>query len=286
MMVDCLGNVGFGTITPATGVNAVYNSTGKNVITIQNTSTTGYSSMDFINSSGTLASTFGFANSGTGGIFTSRAYMNSYGNDFILTNNSTTPALFIQGSTGNVGIGNSIPSYDLDVTGTGRFTGKLTIGAYTLPNTDGTANQVLTTNGAGAVSWAAAPGATVGTSYSLTAVNNDPNATFGGTYAEVGEVAVTVGSGDVLLTHAFFSAQSSSTYLAIMITRSTTSGSGSVGTVVAYSGENQSGGTKFASLPVSTRETGVTAGTWYYKLWATSYASSTQSYQMVITKTQ
>ena len=54
---------------------------------------------------------------------------------------------------GNVGIGNTAPSYKLDVNGTGRFVGALTVGAYTLPNTDGSANQVLKTNGSGVLTW-------------------------------------------------------------------------------------------------------------------------------------
>ncbi len=53
----------------------------------------------------------------------------------------------------NVGIGTTTPAFKLDVQGTGRFTGPLTIGAYTLPNTDGTAGQVLTTDGSGNVFW-------------------------------------------------------------------------------------------------------------------------------------
>ena len=278
MSIDSAGNVGVGTTPVATGLSAIYNYPGKNVITIENSSSTGFSSMDFWNNTGALSTTFGFANSGTGGIFSSRAYMNSYGNDFVLTQNSGSYNIFIKGSNGNVGIntstpqntfdvsgavaigtyggvntaptngllvsgdlevgttgdygvisaqasggqevllgggsttgseikfqnfgqahfsiynngtvnsnganyltfantstsaydnvagtslmvidengqvgiGTTSPSYPLDVTGTGRLTGKLTIGAITLPNTDGSANQVLSTNGSGTVSW-------------------------------------------------------------------------------------------------------------------------------------
>ncbi len=59
---------------------------------------------------------------------------------------------------GNVGIGSTVPGYKLDVQGTGQFTGALKIGAYTLPNTDGTLNQVLQTNGTGTVSWGTVSG--------------------------------------------------------------------------------------------------------------------------------
>jgi hypothetical protein len=61
--------------------------------------------------------------------------------------------------------------------GVGRFvfdkdvytTGTMKIGAYTLPNTDGAANQVLQTNGSGVVSWATSAGA--GTVTSVAAGN-------------------------------------------------------------------------------------------------------------------
>ncbi len=53
----------------------------------------------------------------------------------------------------NVGVGTASPAYKLDVQGTGRFTGTLTIGNYTLPNVDGTSGQVLRTDGFGNVSW-------------------------------------------------------------------------------------------------------------------------------------
>ncbi len=68
----------------------------------------------------------------------------------------------------NVGIGTTTPSYKLDVQGTGRFTGTLTIGAYTLPNVDGTNGQVLMTDGAGNVSWQNVPGDNWGTQTAVT----------------------------------------------------------------------------------------------------------------------
>ena len=68
---------------------------------------------------------------------------------------------------GNVGINTAAPTHQLEVAGTGYFTGSLKIGAYTLPTVDGTANQVLSTNGAGVVSWATASGGG-GSGWSLT----------------------------------------------------------------------------------------------------------------------
>jgi len=62
-------------------------------------------------------------------------------------------ALVADGSARAVGIGTTTPGRTLDVSGTGRFTGALTVGSYTLPTADGTNGQVLATNGGGTVSW-------------------------------------------------------------------------------------------------------------------------------------
>ncbi|MFA6281767.1 MAG: hypothetical protein WCY05_04620 [Candidatus Omnitrophota bacterium] len=56
------------------------------------------------------------------------------------------------GLHGDVGIGTMTPQAKLDVVG------NLRIGAYTLPSTDGTANQTLVTDGSGAVNWASGVG--------------------------------------------------------------------------------------------------------------------------------
>src|SRR5215469_2133696 len=50
--------------------------------------------------------------------------------------------------------GRAVPVFTVNAnTGNSVFNGTLKIGAYTLPSTDGTSGQVLTTNGSGAVSW-------------------------------------------------------------------------------------------------------------------------------------
>jgi len=49
-----------------------------------------------------------------------------------------------------------LPAFTLvPATGAGTYKGSLTVGAYTLPATDGSANQVLKTNGAGVLAWSA-----------------------------------------------------------------------------------------------------------------------------------
>ncbi len=68
----------------------------------------------------------------------------------LITNN--TPRVVLK-TTGLVGIGTAAPAYNLDVLGTGRYTGNLKVGAYTLPSIDGLSGQVLKTNGSGVLSW-------------------------------------------------------------------------------------------------------------------------------------
>ncbi|MBC7864881.1 MAG: hypothetical protein IAF38_18040 [Bacteroidia bacterium] len=90
-------------------------------------------------------------------------------------------------ANGNVGIGNSNPLFKLEVAGTGKFSSNLTIGAYILPAVDGTANQFLSTNGAGVVTWksstALAWGITgnSGTTASTAAIGSTVNNNFIGT---------------------------------------------------------------------------------------------------------
>jgi hypothetical protein len=55
--------------------------------------------------------------------------------------------------------GSAVPVFTVNAnTGNSVFNGTVEIGAYTLPSTDGTTGQVLTTNGSGAVSWSNASG--------------------------------------------------------------------------------------------------------------------------------
>ncbi|NQY28012.1 MAG: hypothetical protein HRT69_00905 [Flavobacteriaceae bacterium] len=51
------------------------------------------------------------------------------------------------------GVNGQTPIAAIDNTGKMQIAGDLTIGAYTLPNTDGTTDQVLSTDGTGAVTW-------------------------------------------------------------------------------------------------------------------------------------
>jgi len=122
MRINSNGNVGIGTITPSKALDVVSSASNSNVMSVRSTASNGWSSVDFMDQSGSLSATFGFANSGTTGIFTNRAYMNSYNHDFVLTRNSSENSIFISGSNGNVGIGTSSPAAKLDVNGDVRIT--------------------------------------------------------------------------------------------------------------------------------------------------------------------
>lgn len=122
MTIDKDGKVGIGTTSPTKALDVKSNAAGVNVITVQNTTASGWSSIDFNDQSGSLSTTFGFANSGTSGIFTNRAYMNSYDHDFVLTRNSSENSIFIKGSNGQIGINTNNPQARLHVQGDARIT--------------------------------------------------------------------------------------------------------------------------------------------------------------------
>lgn len=72
--------------------------------------------------------------------------------------NFATGALYVDSINRRIGINNAVPTYALDVTGTARITGSLiTSGGISASNGTGASGQVLTANGAGGMTWAAAP---------------------------------------------------------------------------------------------------------------------------------
>lgn len=66
------------------------------------------------------------------------------------------------------------PLISVSATGATTISGSLTIGAYTLPNTDGTSGQVLSTNGSGTLAWSTISG---GGGSGITSINGDSTVT-------------------------------------------------------------------------------------------------------------
>ena len=106
-----------------------------------------------------LLSTTGNFNSALGSTAGSSVTSGSQ-NTFIGANSNTSDGTINNsmaiGYGASVNASNKIQLGNASVTAV-TTTGKLTTGTVTYPNTDGTANQVLTTNGSGTVSWSAVP---------------------------------------------------------------------------------------------------------------------------------
>jgi trimeric autotransporter adhesin len=164
-----------GSINTAVGINALYNNTGSNNVAIGGNAlqlnTTGSGSTAIGYAAGFNATT---ANNiiaiGANTNLPSATNWNqmNIGNVIFglgLTGSVSAPA-------GNIGIGTSAPGSTLDVKGAFRLSGATSgfVGftpaavagsvTYTLPSSDGTAGQQLTTNASGLLSWSSANGAT------------------------------------------------------------------------------------------------------------------------------
>ncbi len=139
------GWIGMGITVPRSSLDVTGDFTNKNVITIQNTSSTGYSSVDMIDNSGNLKGTFGYANAATGGFFAGKDYFNVYSSDFVFTNNSGSYNFFLNGSTGYIGLNTNTPSERLHLVGNFYLNG-----AFMPGGSAGTSGYVLTSAGTGA----------------------------------------------------------------------------------------------------------------------------------------
>ena len=73
--------------------------------------------------------------------------------------------------------------------------------------------------------------------------------------------------------------------MAVQITRNVISGGGSTGTVLANAVTSPAVANKYVSLSASERETGLTTGSYYYKLQSTvTPIAGTQNYSVIVEK--
>jgi hypothetical protein len=108
------GNVGIGDINPAHtfSINKSVNSNA--LVSLENTSTTGYSGIHFYDSSNTLAGHIGYANASTGNYLAGKFYVGSTAaKDVVLTTSDTARLTIASG--GNIGIGTTNPQFALDM---------------------------------------------------------------------------------------------------------------------------------------------------------------------------
>jgi trimeric autotransporter adhesin len=167
MRIDSSGNVGIGVVPNGSyklQVNGQINGTSASItgansgaIYVQDSNTAFNPQIQFIGTNRTFQ--LGTGNSASG-----------FNNQFFIYDGTAAATRMIIDSSGNVGIGTSSPGSALDVKGTLRLSGSTSgyVGlspaaaagstTYTLPATDGTTGQVLSTNGSGALSWATAGG--------------------------------------------------------------------------------------------------------------------------------
>lgn len=114
--INSSGYVGIGNTSPGINLDVVGSTSGANVVNIKNSSTTGYSSIDFSTSSNAKLLTIGIGNPSATS-FSNKGYINAYDNDFVLTHNSTSNDFYLKGSNGYIGLGTTSPSASLDING-------------------------------------------------------------------------------------------------------------------------------------------------------------------------
>jgi hypothetical protein len=132
------GNVGIGTLSPSTSLQVIGASRFGTSVNYAQFDASG--NLSFAGTSGYRVAgnkyAFQFAGNNNYGLF-----FNSTSSQYEFRNGSAVPVFLVNANSGS-----------------GVFNGTLKVGAYTLPATDGSNGQVLTTNGSGAISWSTVSG--------------------------------------------------------------------------------------------------------------------------------
>jgi hypothetical protein len=119
LFITSAGNVGIGTSSPNNYALAVeYNAGSTAVMTLRNSSTTGFSAMHFLNNTGSLMGHIGYANTSTGAPLTDAIFFGSIASKAVIFTSNDTERMRIT-SGGDIGIGTATPGYKVEIAGTG-----------------------------------------------------------------------------------------------------------------------------------------------------------------------
>ena len=109
MRITSGGSIGIGTATPNNYALAVeYNAGSTSVMTMRNTSTSGFSGIHFLNNTGSLMAHIGYANTGTLAGFPDAVYFGSITSKPVIFTSTDIERMRIT-AAGNIGIGTSSP---------------------------------------------------------------------------------------------------------------------------------------------------------------------------------
>ncbi len=117
----------------------------KNVLTMQNTNSAGYTSVDMLDFNGQLAGTFGYGNPTiSNATIRNKDYFFIYGNDFLIGTSGNNSGVFYIQNGGNIGINTTTPAAKVDVNGNFKLGANGTVVTAVIDTTNITATTQAT----------------------------------------------------------------------------------------------------------------------------------------------